>query len=81
MYSDAQLKAIAHMVAEHEVMRDRLMELEELCVGLPLRWRGSGEPLVDLAETIKKFIEDQNAGITNLPDPNFPEPPDCFDAY
>jgi len=67
MYKDSELTAIALLVAEHEVMRNRLRELDELCVELtgdrpvvPLRWKGNGELLVDLPETIKKFMENKN---------------------
>jgi hypothetical protein len=54
---DILTRVMALMIAEHGVMRARLMELEELCPDLPLRWKNSGEPIVDLNKTISDYIQ------------------------
>lgn len=43
-------------VAEHEAMRKRLIELEDK----PVRWRGSGEPIVNLPEEIHNFLKQKS---------------------
>jgi len=54
------LKAVAVIFAEHDAMKARLLELEEVYDEIPLRWRSNGEPLVpNLMEAIDKFTKGQ----------------------
>lgn len=53
-------EAMALVVAEHEAMRKRLIELEEVYEDLPVRWRGSGEPIVSLNAEVHKFFKQKN---------------------
>ena len=53
-------EAMALVVAEHEAMRQRLIELEEVYEDLPVRWRGSGEPIVNLSEEVNKFLKQKS---------------------
>ena len=55
--TENMLEGMAVMIAEHEVMKARLVELEEIYDEVPARWCGSGEPIVDLKKTIKKHME------------------------
>ena len=48
------------VMAEHQVMRKRLIELEEVYEDLPVRWRGSGEPIVNLSEEIHNFLKQKS---------------------
>lgn len=54
--AQAMLTGMACMVAEHEVMKARLVELEEITDTTPTRWRGSGEPIINLKEVIQKHM-------------------------
>ncbi len=52
------LKAVAVIFAEHDAMKQRLLELEEVYDEIPIRWRSTGELLVpDLMEAIDKFTK------------------------
>jgi len=50
---------MALIVAEHEKMRERLIELEEIYEDTPIRWRGSGEPIVKLEEEMESFLKEK----------------------
>jgi hypothetical protein len=50
----------ALVVAEYEAMRQRLIELEEVYEDLPVRWRGSGEPIVNLSEEVHNFLKQKS---------------------
>lgn len=54
--AEAMLRGMAVMIAEYEVMKARLVELEEIYDEVPARWRGSGEPIVDVQEAIRKYM-------------------------
>jgi hypothetical protein len=51
---------MALLIAEHEAMRKRLIELEEVCEDKPVRWRGSGEPIVNLSEEVHNFLKQKS---------------------
>ncbi len=53
---EAMQKAMAVIIAEHEVMRNRLIELDEIFSGVPLRWCKNGEPIVNLEKTIAEWV-------------------------
>lgn len=53
-------EAMALLIAEHEAMRKRLIELEEVYEDLPVRWRGSGDPIVNLSEEVHKFLKQKS---------------------
>lgn len=55
----AMLRGMATMIAEHEVMKQRLVELEEIYDEVPARWRATGEPIVNLEETMRRHFEEQ----------------------
>jgi len=48
---------MALIIAEHEKMRERLIELEEITTDLPIRWTGSGEPIVQLEKEVADFLK------------------------
>lgn len=66
--SESMLEALATYVAEHQVMKKRLLELGEIKNCVPLRW-SNDEPLVDLPQVISKFIE-ESEGYGNIPRPS-----------
>ena len=51
--------AMAQIIAEHEVMRDKLLELGQINDGIPIRWADSNEPIVDLEKTIAAFMKEK----------------------
>lgn len=51
---------MALLIAEHEAMRKRLIELEEVYEDKPVRWRGSGEPIVNLSEEVHNFLKQKS---------------------
>lgn len=53
-------EAMALIIAEHEVMRKRLIEIEEIYEDSPIRWRGSGEPIVQLDAEVQKFLKQKS---------------------
>lgn len=65
------LETMALFIAEHEVMKKRLIELGEIKNSAPLRWTADDKPLVDLPEVIEKFIEEsEDYGPSNIPKPS-----------
>jgi hypothetical protein len=54
------------LLNEHKEMKDRLIELEELCQtkkGEPLRWNGSGEPIACPGDNLDKAVHEAVAAI------------------
>lgn len=55
--TDAELFRLALLVAQHEVMRDRLIQLGEINQhSVPLCWN-NGVPIVNLQQVIAEFME------------------------
>lgn len=53
----AQVNAL--MLAEHEVMRKRLIELGEIEKDAPICWAATGILLVNLEQSVQEFLFDQ----------------------
>ena len=53
-------QSMSLIIAEHEKMRERLIELEEIYDDAPIRWRGNGEPIAKLDEEVKKFLKENS---------------------
>lgn len=52
--------SMALIIAEHEKMRERLIELEEIYDDAPIRWRSNGEPIAKLDEEVKAFLKEKS---------------------
>lgn len=53
-------QSMALIIAEHEKMRERLIELEEIYDDAPIRWRSNGEPIAKLEEEVKAFLKEKS---------------------
>lgn len=53
------------MMCEHEVMRNRLIELGEIDVHTPICWVATGLPLVNLEANIQNFLHDHAEQVRN----------------